>query len=90
MALKTKLPDRDEGFMWAFDCPRWSDNKQAGSNGLQDPKSYRNNAPWNSNPLGFTITSTSRMLPVSFGVDALSGASDDLYNVMININPQTT
>lgn len=90
MAIKLKLPNVDEGFMWAFDCPRWSDNKQAGSNGLQDPKQYRDRAPWSSNAKNFKITSTSRNIPVSFSLDALSGASDDLYNIIINVNPQTT
>lgn len=88
MAIKTKLPDVEEGFMWAFDCPRWSDDQQAASNGLQDPRAYRNNAPWNSSPKSFSITSTSRNLPVTLGLDALSGASDNLYNAIININPQ--
>lgn len=75
-----------EGFMWAFDCPRFSDNRQAADNGLTDPADYRSHCRWNLHPLGFEIRSTSSGIPVSFSVDALSGASDGLYSVNIQIN----
>lgn len=86
MALQVTRGSSQDGFMWAFDCPRWSDNQQAASNGIQDPKSYRNNAPWNPNPKSFSITATPANVPVTVAVDALSGASDNLYNSIININ----
>ena len=86
MAVKMKQSGTENGFMWAFDCPRWSDNKQAAKNGLEDPKTYRNNANWNSSPRNFAINATPSSIPVNFALDALSGASDDLYNIIINVN----
>lgn len=86
MAIKMEREASSEGFMWAFDCPRFADNQQAASDGTKDPKAYRNSAPWNSKPLNFGITSTPDKTPVHFSVNALSGAEDDLYNVLININ----
>lgn len=86
MAVRMQRAQQKDGFMWAFDCPRWSNNQQAGSNGMMDPKAYRNQAPWSSTPKNFSITSTSSNVPVNFAVDALSGADDGLYNVIININ----
>jgi hypothetical protein len=86
MAVRIKRAGKEEGFMWAFDCPRFSDNKQAGSDGLKDPKAYRNSAPWSSSPLGFWITSTPSNVPVTFAVNALSGAKENLYDPIINVN----
>lgn len=86
MTLKIKKGSSNEGFMWGFDCPRFRDNKQAGKDGLMSPKDYYNRITWNKNPLKFSITSTSAKLPVSFALDALHGASDNLYNINININ----
>jgi hypothetical protein len=86
MAVRMKRAGTNEGFMWAFDCPRFSDNQQAGSNGLMEPAAYRNAAPWNATPRDFSIVSTSSKIPVSFSVNALSGAKDDLYNIIINVN----
>ncbi|MCC4770493.1 hypothetical protein FXV91_09930 [Methanosarcina sp. DH2] len=75
--------NKNEGFMWAFDCPRFSSNQQAAENGIKDPKIYRDTCHWNEQPLGFKITSSK--IPVSFALDALSGASDGLYNINIHI-----
>jgi hypothetical protein len=86
MAIKMKKNNDSEGFMWAFDCPRFSDNQQAGDNGLYDPEYYRTNCSWNDNPKSFQIKSTSANIPVSFALDALNGASDGLYNINIHIN----
>lgn len=84
MALKMQMGDTNEGFMWAFDCPRFSDNQHAGDNGMQDAKTYLKNCKWNKKPKGFEIVSGN--VPVSFALDALSGASDNLYNINIHIN----
>lgn len=76
----------DNGITWAFDCPRFGDNKQGAVGGsLRDPKSFLDNAPWNSNPKSFSITAPSGV-PVSVTLDSLSGADNDLYNTIININ----
>lgn len=76
--------DETEGFMWAFKCPRFSDNQQAGDDGKRNPYDYLNNCHWNEHPLGFK-TQTSSGIPVNFALDALSGASDGLYNINIHI-----
>lgn len=86
MALKVQKGDTQEGFMWAFDCPRFSDNKHAGDNGLQDAAAYLKNCKWKSTPKGFEIAATNSKIPVSFALDALSGAKDNLYNINIHIN----
>lgn len=86
MALSIKKGNTEEGFMWAFDCPRFSNNKHAGDNVSKDPKEYHNNCNWKSNPLNFEIQSTSSNTPVSFSLNALSGASDNLYEIKIDIN----
>ena len=86
MAIKMQREHTAEGFMWAFDCPRFSDNKQAASNGTSDPKSYLSSVHWNNSPKNFSINSTSNNTPVNFALDALSGASDNLYNILINID----
>lgn len=83
MAIRMKKNEQ-EGFMWAFDCPRFNDNKQAAEPRITDPKEYREHCNWNTHPLGFDITTLSGT-PVSFALDALSGASDNLYNININI-----
>ncbi|WP_349671569.1 hypothetical protein [Lacrimispora sp.] len=87
MAIQVQKNDT-EGFMWAFSCPRFTNNKQAANNGLEDPKAYLAQANWNSEPLGFRIRSTSRNNPVIFALDALSGAPDNLYNINIHINKE--
>lgn len=86
MALSIKKSGSDEGFMWAFDCPWASDNRHAAKNGIEDPKHYFKNCQWNDSPKDFHITATSRNIPVTFGLDSLSGAKDNLYNVQIQIN----
>ena len=90
MAIGMQKDKTNEGFMWAFDCPRWSDNKQGGNNGLQDPKTYLQNVQWNKSPMKFQIESTSEKIPVSFALDALNGASDNLYNINIHIADTNT
>lgn len=83
MAIRMTKNER-EGFMWAFDCPRFTANKQAAEPRITDPKAYREHCSWNKHPLRFDITTLSGT-PVSFALDALSGASDNLYNININI-----
>lgn len=85
MALKIRKGNTDQGFMWAFDCPRFSDNQQAAADGSMDPKAYFKQVKWSKTPLNFSIKATSTQIPVAFGLDALSGASDNLYNVNIHI-----
>lgn len=86
MALSIKKSGSEEGFMWAFDCPRLSDNHHAAKNGIEDPENYFNNCQWNDSPKDFHITATSQNIPVTFGLDALSGAKNNLYNIQIQIN----
>ena len=88
MAVRMQRENSANGFMWAFDCPRFSDNKQAGSDGTSDPKSYLNNVHWNNSPRNFSVESTPDKTLVNFALDELSGASDNLYNAIININPK--
>ncbi|UVL00924.1 hypothetical protein [Pseudomonas sp. B21-048] len=88
-ALRMQRDGSSDGFMWAFDCPRWSDNQQASTNGTSDPKTYLNNPNWNNNPKNFSIESTSSKTPINLALDALSGASDNLYNFIININKKS-
>nr|YP_009130511.1 hypothetical protein [Bryopsis plumosa]CEO91041.1 hypothetical protein [Bryopsis plumosa] len=57
MALQMQKNKTSEGFMWAFDCPRFADHKQAASDRTQDPKNYLNNIHWNNKPKSFTIKS---------------------------------
>lgn len=85
MALRMKKGSSSEGFAWAFSCPRFADNTQAAADGYQDPLAYYQKGSWNKSPKNFSITATNDRIPVSFGLDALSGASDNLYNVTINI-----
>ncbi len=86
MALSIKKSGSDEGFMWAFDCPWSADNRQAAKNGIEDPKHYFESCQWSNSPKNFHITATSQNTPVTFGLDSLSGAKDNLYNVQIQIN----
>lgn len=86
MALRLKKQGSSEGFMWAFDCPRFADNKQGADDGLKAAKDYLNKVKWKSEPKSFEITSTSANIPVAFALDALSGADDNLYNINIHIN----
>ncbi len=86
MALSIKKSGSDEGFMWAFDCPWSADNRQTAKNGIEDPKHYFESCQWSNSPKNFHITATSQNTPVTFGLDSLSGAKDNLYNVQIQIN----
>ena len=86
MALQFEKADTKQGFMWAFACPFWRDNKQAARDGIMKPKDYYENANWNDNPKSFHIESTDSKIPISFGLDNLSGGKDNVYNATININ----
>lgn len=85
MALKIRKGTSDQGFMWAFDCPRFSDNKHAAVNGQADPARYLKQVQWNSNPLHFSILATDSKIPVDCSVNKLSGAEENLYNIKICI-----
>lgn len=86
MAIQMQKNALSEGFTWAFDCPRFDDNKQAAIDGLFDLADYRANPPWSYSPLRLQVNCTETSIPVSFSLSALSGASDGLYNVLIHIN----
>lgn len=86
MALRINKAGSSEGFMWAFDCPRLSDNRHGARNGIEDPKHYFENCQWSDSPKDFHITATSQNIPVTFGLNELSGAEDNLYHVQIQIN----
>jgi len=81
-----------QGFCHAFDCPRFSDNQLAISNGAMDPKQYfqqvDKNNQWQKNPLNGSITSTNGTV-VKYSCDGLSGNKDNLYNIILFINPTT-
>ena len=75
------------GFMWAFDCPRFGDNKHGAKNTPSHLGNYSNNAKFSDSPLNFQIALTDvKKTRVSFGLDALSGADNNTYNVLINID----
>ncbi|KAF2068519.1 hypothetical protein CYY_010154 [Polysphondylium violaceum] len=80
----------DDGFTWAFNCPRWSNNQQALQDGSMDPEQYLNrvkkNNEWDPYPLKNSKVVTNDNTLVNFSVDYLEGAKDNLYNVLININ----
>ena len=87
----TRGNSADIGFSWAFDCPRFSDNKQTAINQVIDPDKYIQHPSWRtgSDALHFDISvepSEGRSVPVTFALDALSGAEDNLYRVNIHIN----
>ncbi len=86
MALSLQKDGSNEGFMWAFDCPRIADNRQAARDGIGDPKDYIENCQWDKSPKDFHITATSQNIPVSFGLNKLSGAENNLYEIKIQIN----
>ncbi len=86
MALQFKKADLKQGFMWAFACQFWRDNKQAARDGIMDPKEYYDNANWNDNPLSFHIEATDSKIPISFKLDKLTGGDKNVYNATININ----
>lgn len=90
MALRLRKKGTDQGFMWAFSCPRFSNNKQAAKNGLSDPEKYYDDLEWNENPEKFTISTTDAKIPVTCSVNALSGAKDNLYEVYIQIGNDGT
>ncbi|AOY81139.2 hypothetical protein BJP36_15755 [Moorena producens JHB] len=90
MAIQVRKVGTTEGFMWAFHCPRFSDNTQAADDGLQDPEQYFNNVKWNSNPLGFEIRSTSDNIPISIALDALSYGTDNAYTINMHIDQEMT
>lgn len=74
-----------EGFTWGFDCPRMSKNKHKADSLIHNPQKFLDKYPWNPSPLRFEITCANQ-IPVSFGLNALSGADDNLYDVNIHIN----
>jgi len=80
----------DDGFSWAFNCPRWSDNQQALKDGIMDPEQYLNqvkkNNEWDHYPLKNSKVVTADKVLINFALDALEGGKDNLYNVLININ----
>ncbi|KAF2069335.1 hypothetical protein CYY_009343 [Polysphondylium violaceum] len=82
----TKNNNKNTGFTYAFQCPRWSNNAQYMSGTVVDPNTFLNQASshWQSNPQYFNVTTDGT--PIGAKIDALSGASDDMYNVIININ----
>ncbi|KAF2068520.1 hypothetical protein CYY_010155 [Polysphondylium violaceum] len=88
-AMRTQ-PYGVPGFQFGFLCPRFADNKLAINDGTMDSKTYYNNVKdnnkWVSNPMHGQITSVDSTV-VNYSLDALSGASDNLYNILINIKP---
>ncbi len=74
-----------ESFTWGFDCPRLARNRHKAGLDFNHPKEFLENYPWNPSPLHFAIDCADHT-PVSFGLNALSGADDNLYNVNIHIN----
>lgn len=86
MALQLRKAGTEEGFMWAFSCPRFANNKHAADDGLQDPESYFTDLQWNENPLEFEIQSTSDSTPITLALEALSGGEDNAYTVIMNID----
>ena len=86
MALQLRKAGTEEGFMWAFSCPRFANNEHAADNGLQDPESYYNSVQWNDSPLEFEIQSTSDNTPITLALDALSGGEDNAYTITMNID----
>lgn len=63
-----------------------ADNKHGADDGIRDPKAYLLSNPWKPTPLGFQIKCTSSSIPITFALDCLAGAKDELYNVNIHIN----
>lgn len=85
MALAIQKQNTNQGFMWAFSCPRFGDNKQAARNGISDPKTYLEDVTWNNNPKDFSITTTDANITIQCAMDFLSGADDNFYNINIHI-----
>ncbi len=83
MSMGLKSSDGN-GFMWGFDCPRLADNRHKAAPMLCDPKTFLEKYAWNGSPLRFGITCADNV-PVSFGLNALSGAKDNLYDINIHI-----
>ena len=90
MALRLRRGDEgsNEGFMWAFSCPRFADNDQSADDGLQEPEDYYKSIEWNDNPLGFEIQTTLDHVPVTFFLDALSGNDDNTYTIHMHISQE--
>ncbi|KAF2071675.1 hypothetical protein CYY_007008 [Polysphondylium violaceum] len=95
MSVKFKLENGDtvgeDGFMWVFNNPRFNDNQMVILSGVQDPQAaftqvYENNL-WDPNPIRVKKPVSQNNNNLTYGVDYLSGAPDDLYNIIININP---
>jgi len=77
------------GFTYAFNCPRFSDNGQYVQGSVIDPSTFLSTAQsgkWVSTPQTQTVTCTSDNTPITVSFDALSGASNDTYNININID----
>ena len=87
VSLSMKRIDRNDGFTWAFDLPRWTDNQQKAIEFLMEPEKYYKNGNWNPNPNEFKIWTNGDKIPVKCSLNALSGAKDNLYEISINIGP---
>ncbi|KAF2069336.1 hypothetical protein CYY_009344 [Polysphondylium violaceum] len=79
--------DSSTGFSIAFTCPRFSDNAMYMQPSVVDPSAFLKQASthWQSNPQYINVY-PGGVIPIGAKFDALSGASDDLYNLNININ----
>ncbi|KAF2074795.1 hypothetical protein CYY_003898 [Polysphondylium violaceum] len=80
--------DTTQGFTYAFNCPRFADNGQYVVNSVVDPTTFLTTAEskWVSTPQTQTIQVTPDNTPVTVSFDYLEGASNDTYNINININ----
>ena len=86
VALQIKKTDRSsqQGFMWAMQCPRLTDNDQAAKNGIEKAAYYLHKPNWSDKPLNFSII-TADEIPVHFAMSALNGADDNYYKNIIHI-----
>jgi len=89
MAVRVRRNNTDDGFMWAFDLPRWSANRQVILPGTQDPYAFYEdvfrNDKWDQNPLQCIKICSNTLNPIRYGLDFLTGGPDNLFNVVINI-----
>ncbi|KAF2071677.1 hypothetical protein CYY_007010 [Polysphondylium violaceum] len=91
MACRVRRDDSQDGFTWVFNNPRFNSNQQTILNGAMDPKdAYNlvfNNNLWDQNPTSSQKMCSNTRNYITYGMDYLSNAPKDVYNVVINIGP---
>ena len=96
MSLRAVRGSGDTGFMWAYECPRFANNRQAMYTGrLTYCKTYYYGVSkgkfggWNPNPKKFTVNGVDNV-PITCTFIRETKPDPNLFNVYINIDHSST